>query len=366
MALDPSIPTIVDPLKSAGYHTAYIGKWHLDGSNAREHYVPPERRAGFDYWMGYENNNNQQECYVFGSDGEEPRRLPGYETNGLTDLLIDHLADHVQEPENYQSFFAVLSVQPPHDPYVPPTDHVAVHPDDVQFRPNVPHVPWIREQAAQDLAGYYGMIENLDWNVGRIREAIKQMGIDRETYLVFFSDHGDMVGCHGQWHKSSPWEESIRIPFIVGRCGGSYNMKTGRCDAVINHVDIAPTTLGLCGIEVPSSMVGHDYSTRCALNTNVDANQEPDSAYLQQIPRKMQAHSVNKAWRGVAMRDGWKYVCMPDHDWLLHNVKEDPYEMANYAHDRCYQAQKERCHARLAQWIADTNDDFELPDIALR
>ena len=60
--LSPSLPTIAEPFNQAGYHTAYIGKWHLDGSNNREHYVPPQRRGGFQYWMGYENNNNQNEC----------------------------------------------------------------------------------------------------------------------------------------------------------------------------------------------------------------------------------------------------------------------------------------------------------------
>ena len=66
-----------------------------------------------------------------------------------------------------------------------------------------------------------------------------------------------MLGCHAQWGKSSPWEESIRIPFIVSKIGGRDNMKTGYCPAVINHVDIAPTTLGLCGLSVPENMVGH-------------------------------------------------------------------------------------------------------------
>ena len=89
------------------------------------------------------------------------------------------------------------------------------------------------------------------------------MGIDRETYLVFFSDHGDMLGSHAQWGKPCPWEEAIRIPCIIAKVGGGYGMKAGRTKAVINHVDIAPTTLGLCGIPVPASMIGYDYSAHC-------------------------------------------------------------------------------------------------------
>lgn len=373
--LRPTIPTIAEPFNEAGYHTAYVGKWHLDGANAREHYVPPERRGKFQYWMGYENNNNQNECYVYGSDGETPRRLDEYETDGLTTLLLDHLDGHVDGREGDQPFFAVLSVQPPHNPYVPPTNPPRgarrIHPSEIRLRRNVPDVPWIRERAALDHAGYYAMVENLDDNVGRIRNALKEMGIDRETYLIFFSDHGDMLWSHAQSGKSSPWEESIRIPFVIGKVGGSYNMRTGLTDAVINHVDIAPTTLGLCGIPVPESMVGHDYSGYCIPNDAAefkgkpDRASEPDSAYLQQIPRKMHAHTVNKAWRAVVMRDGWKYACTPGNDWLLFNTADDPYEQANYVNNKAFEKEKARCHQRLAQWIEATGDDFALPDIGL-
>ena len=215
-SLDPTLLTVADPFNAAGYHTAYVSKWHLDGSNQREHYVPPARRGNFQHWMGYENNNNQNECYIYGTKNEAPERLEGYETDALTDRFLHHLENHVGTGEEYQPFFAVLSVQPPHNPYVAPTNpaHGArrIHPADIQFRRNVPEVAWVREQATLDLAVYYAMIENLDHNVGRIRQRLKALNVDRETYIIFFSDHGDMIGSHAQWGKSTPWEESIRIP----------------------------------------------------------------------------------------------------------------------------------------------------------
>lgn len=380
-ALAPSIPTITAPFKSSGYHTAWVGKWHLDGSNDHEHYIPPERRGGFDYWMGYENNNNQEETFVYGTDSETPQRLAGYETDSLTDLFIEHLANHVNTTQDaqgdYQPFFASLSVQPPHSPYVPPTDTTGArafyhNPSEIKLRQNVPEVDWIKEKAAFDSAGYYGMVENLDMNVGKLRMALKKLGIDRETYIIFFSDHGDCLGSHGQWEKSSPWEESVKIPFIVTTTGGSYHMKKGVSDAVMNHVDIPSTTLGLCGIQSPDWMTGYDYSYQCIkkgrpeyTGTDKKITEEPDSAYLQQITRKFHKHTVNKAWRGVMMRDGWKYVCMPGQDWLLFNLNEDPYEMANHCYNIAFQEQKERCHKRLKQWIEETGDNFELPDISV-
>ena len=93
--LDPELPTVAHAFAGAGYHTAYVGKWHLDGTNDRDHYVPPGRRGGFHYWMGNGASNNQHECYAFGTDSETPVRLPGYETDAWSDLLIEHLRAHV-------------------------------------------------------------------------------------------------------------------------------------------------------------------------------------------------------------------------------------------------------------------------------
>ncbi|MEM6391221.1 MAG: sulfatase [Planctomycetota bacterium] len=361
-ALDPKRPTIAHAFRDAGYHTAYFGKWHLHGSNG-DVYIPPDARGGFDHWIGYENRNAQYDTDVHGTNLETPTRLDGYETDALTDLLLNHLesrkTDHPAQP-----FFSVLSVQPPHDPYVaPPEFHRGRNPASIQFRPNVPPVDRIRDRFAVDLAGYYAMIENLDHNVGRLRDRLRQLDVDRDTYLVFFADHGDCLGSHGQQQKSSPWEESVRIPFIVGRAGGGRRMRTGTCDAVLNHLDIAPTTLGLCGITPPDWMLGHNYADHCRRGTALpDANTEPDSAYLQQVPAKQMAHSVNRPWRAVVTRDGWKYVCMPGHDWLLFNLNEDPYELANLAFDPAFARQRTRLLNRLRQWVHDTGDDFALPD----
>ncbi len=371
MQLSPSAKTIVSPLKDNGYHTAWVGKWHLDGSNHVTHYVPPENRAGFDYFMGYENNNNQNESYVFGNDCEEFTRIRGYETDALNDIFINHIRAHVGDDEEYQPFFAVLSIQPPHTPYVTPYDETGTakyykNPHDIKLRANVPPGKWA-DEAKFTLAGYYGMIENIDANIGKLRRSLQDMGIDRDTYIMFMSDHGDMHGSHGQSQKSTPWEESIRIPFIVSSVGSNYHMKSGDSKALINHVDIAPTTLGLCGIDVPETMQGYDYSSLCLKTDDASYKQNPaeipQSAYLQQIVRKRHPHSINKQWRAVVTMDGYKYVCFPNTDAMLFNLNEDPYEMANICFDQCYYEEKVRLHKILQQYIIDLEDDFELPDI---
>jgi arylsulfatase A-like enzyme len=126
--------TIVTPLKQAGYQTAWIGKWHLDGFNEKggrsaTHIIPPERRRGFDYWAAYENNNSQYDCWVHGGAGKDAfqYRLPGYESDELTNLLIRYIGDRAAEAKNgrMKPFFAVLSIQPPHDPYIAPPEFAA-------------------------------------------------------------------------------------------------------------------------------------------------------------------------------------------------------------------------------------------------
>ncbi|MFH5183651.1 hypothetical protein ACHHV8_14060 [Paenibacillus sp. TAB 01] len=69
----------------------------------------------------------------------------------------------------------------------------------------------------------------------------------------------------------------------------------------------------------------------CRRNAEALCMPEPDSVYLQQIPRKFHVHSVKQAWRGVLMRDGWKYVCMPGQDWLLFHTKDDLMKWRMYA-----------------------------------
>ncbi len=104
--------TIVGPLQQAGYQTAWFGKWHLDGSKddgsdeekgrTAPGIVPPERRRGFDYWAAYENNNSQYNCWVHGGSGKDAfhYRLPGYETDELTNLLIRYIGDRAAEARN--------------------------------------------------------------------------------------------------------------------------------------------------------------------------------------------------------------------------------------------------------------------------
>lgn len=316
--MPPSMPTVTAPFRENGYVTAWIGKWHLDGFKERTgratfHEVVRSHRGGFDEWLGYENNNSQYDTHVHGhrEDGTEipPTRLDGYETDVLTDKLLDFVR---RRKADARPFFAAMSAQPPHNPYVAPPQYMRRHtPAAVQLRPNVPPVDRIEERARRELAGYYAAIENLDANLGRLIECLRENHMLDNTHIVAFADHGDLHGSHGQFMKTAPWEEAIRIPLIVGG-GRRYEHRTGISEALVNHVDIAPTSLGLAGIAAPCWMEGTDYShVRLQISTEATKaarSMEPDSALLQLVIPTKHRDSVDRPWRGIVCRDGWKYV----------------------------------------------------------
>jgi len=363
--------TIADVFNASGYDTAFYGKWHLGGfheSNGRAAFfiTDPDRRGGVKEWVGYENNNSQWDTWVHGGRDKSAfhYRLPGYETDALTDLLLQYVKQKGEDKKSgkEQPFFAYLSVQPVHDPCIAPERFmVNYQPENMKLRDNVAHVPRILDRAKRELAGYYAELENMDWNYGRIIAALEQADLLHNTHVMFFSDHGDMHGSHGMFRKTNPYEESIRTPMIIsGGIPGYGPWRRGRLPVLSNHVDIAPTTLGLCGIQKPSWMLGTDYSHN-RLATSPAPPSEPDSVYLQQVVPPGHPDTINTPYRGLVTKDGWKYVCFENTSWLMFNLNEDPYEEANQAQNNAYQKDRKRLIGRLKQWVADTGDKFSIP-----
>jgi arylsulfatase A-like enzyme len=363
-------PTIADVFNANGYDTTYIGKWHLGGwheYNGRAAFfiTDPTRRGNFKHWTGYENNNSQWDSWVHGGSGKDAfhYRLPGYETDALTDLMIKYLNEQheAEKAGQVKPFFAVLSVQPPHDPCVAPAKFMANYePAKLELRPNTAQVPRVIERARHELAGYYAQIENLDWNYGRLIQTLEDNGQLENTHVFFFADHGEMMGSHGMFRKVNPYEEAIRTPMIISGGVATYDgWKRGRFPVLSNSVDIAPTTLGLCNIAKPSWMEGVDYS-HVRIQKSA-AGPEPDSAYLENVIPVGHADSINTPYRGLVTKDGWKYVAFPNQSWLMFNLNEDPYEEANLAQNNGFRAERKRLLNRLKQWISDTADNFALP-----
>lgn len=362
--LDPSFNTITDVLNENDYETIYLGKWHLAGFKERDgrsalRTVPREDRGRFATWLGYDNNNSQWDCYLHGHDGDEEvqhYRLPGYETDCLTDMALERIT---ARNDSDRPFFMVVSVQPPHTPGLAPERHRRYQAQHLTLRPNVPEPSEARARTA--LSGYYAQIENIDANVGRLVDGLRSADLLHDTHIVIFCDHGDQMGSQGRFGKCVPYEESIRVPFLIG--GGkpmSYDgRRSGQAPCLVNHVDIAPTTLGLCSIDVPDWMEGFDYShRRTGVNALERAAKEPDSAYLQLIGDRESSY----AWRCVVTRDGWKYACVKDGEWLLFNLNDDPYEQNNLAFNTTFRQKRDELSSLLRDWAEKTGDQFEIPD----
>lgn len=362
--LDPSYQTVTDVLNEHDYETIYLGKWHLAGikeCNGRsdKQTIPREDRGRFDTWIGYDNNNSQYDVHVHGHDGDQEvshYRLPGYETDSLTDMALERLE---ARKDSDKPFFMVVSVQPPHWPQLAPPEYRHYQAQQLTLRPNVPGTH--ADRARQSLAGYYAQIENIDANVGRIIDTLRDLDMHDDTHVMFFCDHGDQMGSQGRFGKCVPYEESARVPFLIG--GGQQmnygDWRSGNSPSLVNHVDIGPTTLGLCGIETPDWMEGFDYShRRTGVNARERVAMEPDSAYLQLIGDRESSY----AWRCVVTRDGWKYACVENGEWMLYNLNEDPYEQTNLAFNTAYRKKRADMKVLLNEWIKKTGDTFAIPE----
>ena len=215
------------------------------------------------------------------------------------------------------------------------------------------------------------MIEHIDEQVGRVLTYLEATGLADTTYLMFTSDHGDNHGSHGHFRKMTPHEESIRVPLIIWGGKRWHYGGAKRLPHVTNHVDLAPTSLGLAGITPPQCMQGFDYSA-CARNpayqpepapaVGPNLDQAPDSAYLQVVVPTGHRTAVDQAWRGIVTEDGWKYVAVRGQPWMMYDLNTDPYEQCNLVFHGHARGKRLELQQRLARWIEDTDDEFILPE----
>ena len=327
-----SAPSTATMLRAAGYHTAYFGKWHCgvvhdqEPSLVRErreeytrwpHRTPEYHRAGFQDWYGFEINNAPFKGFYYHQDEANPRAMEGYQTDFLTNLAIDYLRAYDRE----QPLFLALSVEPPHFPLEAPEAFERFDPDALETPPNFADSAEMRAQ----LATYYAMVENLDWNIGRLVGALDNLPDFRDNRLtVYFSDHGDYMGARGAINrKEHPHENSVRIPAIFH--WPEQIPAQGRRDGLLfSLVDMLPTTLGLLGLEVPGHCQGSDFSD--ALRGE-QAFSGPEAVLLEMsgVPR-WTLDSLD--WRGL-VSSRWKYAFYETGHELLFDLENDPFEMAN-------------------------------------
>ncbi|MCL4691787.1 MAG: sulfatase [Candidatus Hydrogenedentes bacterium] len=340
--------SIAEAFKGAGYHTGYIGKWHLDG-HGRSSFIPRERRQGFEYWRVLECTHDYNQSYYYG-DSDEKLMWDGYDVFAQTRDAQQYIRDHAAKGP----FALFLSWGPPHNPYqtAPEEYHAMYDPATLELRPNV--TPEIEESARKDLAGYYAHCTALDQCVGDLRKTLRDEGIADDTIFVFTSDHGDMLGSQGEIRKQRPWDESLRVPFLI-----EYPRVLGtdaRSDElIINSPDIMPTLLGLSGIAVPRTVQGTDYSPVL----RGESNYRPEGALMSCLNPfgEWTREKGGREYRGVrTMR--YTYVRSLDGPWLLYDNETDPYQMENLCNTPGAASVQARLDGLLNQILDDVGDEF--------
>ena len=196
----------------------------------------------------------------------------------------------------------------------------------------------------------------VDEQVGRLMRGLDDLGRAGDTIVLFTSDHGDMLGSHGARLKRKPWEESIRVPGIVRFPA---KVKPGRTtEALLTHVDLAPTLLSLCGLPVPAEMQGTDLS-----GVAVGATERGrDSAFFQ-IFVPFAGDGTPLPWRGLRTAR-FMYARTEAGPWVLYDLEADPYEKKNLADDPAHNALRERMDSKLADWMSRTGDSWALNSTA--
>jgi arylsulfatase A-like enzyme len=216
--LNPNANSLAKIYKQAGYETGYIGKWHLNGHEpdektfeARKKFIPKERRQGFDFWQVLECTHDYNNSFYY-ADSAEKLQWDGYDAIAQTQSAIGYISE---KAKGEKPFLLLLSWGPPHEPYetAPEKYRKMVSHEQIEVRPNVPDE--LREKARIDIAGYYAHIAALDDCLNNLLTAIEKSGIADNTIFVFTSDHGDMLYSHGQVEKKKPWDESIKVPFLL-------------------------------------------------------------------------------------------------------------------------------------------------------
>ena len=357
VALPSQSVTLASLLRDAGYTANYIGKWHLAGNDgpgdkASQGPVPPGRRGGFlDLWQAsneLELTSHPYEGDLFDNDGK-PLHFSGiYRTDFMTQLAQRFLQSAKQP------FLLCLSYLEVHhqndiDKFVPPKEYAGRYqntfvPEDLRSLPGT----WMSQ-----LPDYYGCVAKMDETVGTIRKTLAETGLNKNTIVVFVSDHGCHFKTRNPEYKRTPNESSIHIPLIIE--GPGFNRSQGVSE-LVSQVDLAPTLLEAVGLPKAESMQGH------SILPLLDGKGE---GWRNEVYFEMSEYMTGRGIRtpqytyaAAAERvPGWKPVPSSDRyfEYMMYDLYADPFQHVNLAGRTPYQKIAEELRGRLGERIAEAS-----------
>ncbi|MCL2813713.1 MAG: sulfatase-like hydrolase/transferase [Oscillospiraceae bacterium] len=362
-----NIKTIGQRLGDNGYHTAYIGKWHLDGG---DYFGVGRCPDGWDekYWydmrnyleeLSPEERRNSRSAEVMRQNGVTADFTFGHR---CTDRAVEFLKTHTQN-----DYLLVVSYDEPHGPSVCPEPYSSMY-EDHQFpvssnvRDSLAEKPdhqkvWAGAALNEDRSEvkindryFFGCNTFIDNEIGRVYDAVKQYASD--ALVIYTSDHGDFLKSHRLSGKGpAAYEEIARVPFIVS-CEGLTSPGT-IYDAPVSHIDITPTILDFAGLPLPKLLQG-----KTLVPAMRDLSHRVNEYVFIEFGRYEIDHDGFGGFQPMrAVYDGrCKLVLNLLSSDELYDLQKDPGEMCNLI---CRDEAKEirnRLHDALLAWQNTTRD----------
>lgn len=328
---DPAVKTFPELLRQAGYETHGIGKWH----NAPSLYQRSFSSGGPIFFGGMSDHDKVpvQSYDPAGQYGKSRIEIAkGFSSEIFANAAIGFLKGRTG---NSKPFLLYVAFTSPHDPrmaqgrfadmYDParvqlPPNFAPMHPFDngemkVRDEMLAAH-PRTEVEVRKHIAAYYGMVSEVDHQIGRILDAIDQSPGGKNTYIVFAGDNGLAVGQHGLMGKQSLYDHSWRVPMIIS---SPFAQGARICDSLCHIMDLCPTICRFAGIAPPSPIEAQGLNL--ALRNEKTTVRPAVVAGYRNVQRAIRT-------------DDWKLILYNVNGvktTQLFNVAKDPWEMTNLA-----------------------------------
>jgi arylsulfatase A-like enzyme len=348
-AMRPSEVTMAEALKTSGYQTACIGKWH----NGEQFPFTPQGQ-GFDHVFGF--NNGHWNNYFDGTllRGTQPEPTKGYITDVLTDDAISFITARQKQP-----FFCYLAYNAPHSPYQVPDKYFE------KFK---------AKGFDEKVAAFYGMCENIDDNVGRLLAHLDQLKLADNTIVIFLTDNGGTAGVKTynagmRGGKTSVHEGGTRVPLFIRWPAAQWQPHLVK--PIASHIDLLPTLLDLCGVKPPEGPKVDGISLRPLLDGKANAWSERTLFTHNPIDEtnkypgavRTQRHRLVREIRGPAGGSKAKSNDASASPWQLYDMETDPGQEKDIAGEHTDLVQK--LAAQYDTWFTDISSSvlqrFPLP-----